>query len=201
MVEIQNQRLLKLAYLIGNYMKFLKYIKNSWACTAKRERSGGFAILYVMIIIAIILAVSLATINLISKEMRLARVARESLGARSAADTGLECMLMMGKAGASFFIDPNGSGTPTTTVYCGRDNNLSAVKYKIIQGTYSSSMYKYEVEIDYTPSSIPGPCFEADLVRDISGTPAKTTINIFGYNTCDSSKLGQQVQRGIIVDY
>jgi hypothetical protein len=150
-----------------------------------------------MIIIAIILAVSLATINLISKEMRLARVARESLGARSAADTGLECMLMMDKQPTQFKAD--GSTSPFTN-YCGRDNNGNSVEYTMTWSDLGGGNYKYDVEAT-NYGSIDGPCFDSDIVRDTTVSPEDTKINIFGYNTCDSSKLGQQVQRGIIVDY
>lgn len=167
----------------------------------RRVNTTGFAILYVMIIIAIILAVSLATINLINKEQALARVARESLNARSSADTGLECMLSTDKYPGQF--NPSNYSAPFT-INCGRDNSGNAVSYTVTCLSSCSTTGNYAYSVKATSyGSVNGPCFEADLTRTIGTSPAPDTtkINIFGYNTCLNSKIGQQVQRGIIIDY
>ncbi len=157
----------------------------------------GMAILYTIIIISIIIAVSLGIMSLIIKEKVLARVARNSLDARTGADTGLECMLYLDKA-PSKFIDPSSSSyAGAFTTFCGRDISGNSVSYDVIALSGTVSDYTYYVA---STSSVDGPCFEAYLYRDTSVTPNTTRVDIQGYNICDTTNPNS-VQRGIIAEY
>lgn len=161
----------------------------------KNNKDSGFAILYVMLVIAITLTSSIAIIKLVSRESTLSKSARDSLNARASADVGLECMLFMDKAPSSF--DPIANpGTFTTD--CGRDFSGTNISYNVTLTSSSGSGYNYSV----TPvsSNIDGPCFKGYIVRDTSGLPIKTRIDIFGYNTCKTGALSK-VERGIVAEY
>jgi len=60
----------------------------------KRETTdGGFALLYAVLMVSIVLAVSLSLLNIAYRQSVLTAIARESLVAGSAAETGLACAL------------------------------------------------------------------------------------------------------------
>ncbi len=162
----------------------------------KINPNSGFAILYAMLVIAAITALSLGTISLIVREKNLSSIANYSLNARASADVGLECMLYLDKAGISFrFVDPTVYSGPYTT-FCGRDNSGNSVSYTITLTSSSPSKYIYSVLPTTTPT---GPCFSGILERTI-GAPDTTKIDIQGYNICDPTNLSR-VERGILVDY
>ncbi len=72
--------------------RFLKQKKNK-AYPAKLQRSGGFVILFVMVISSIVLAVTLAIANISYKEIMFSTSAKDTNDAFFAADTGAECAL------------------------------------------------------------------------------------------------------------
>lgn len=180
----RGPRLLRQPYLIGNM-----YI---------HKQPKGFAILYVMLIISLVLAASFGVINLISREKALSRIARDSLNARASADVGLECMLFMDKAPTQYFLDPldPNFGTRMTSINCGRDNAGNPVAYTVfLSGSLPGTSYTYDI---YATSLPTGPCFTASLVRTM--VPFSTRMDIYGYNICDPTST-VRVQRGIIAEY
>ena len=165
--------------------------------TIIKKSNKGFAMIYTMLIITVITAVSFGALTLILKEKNLSKVARNSLDARSAADVGLECMLYLDKA-PSKFLDPSSTSySGTFTTLCGRDTSSNSVSYDVIALSGSSISYTYYVA---STSSVDGQCFEAYLYRDISVTPNTTRVDVQGYNICDITNTNS-VQRGIIAEY
>lgn len=168
------------------------------------KKNSGFAILYVMLIISLVLAASLGVVNLISREKALSRIARDSLNARAAADVGLECMLFMDKAPTKYFFDPAdvNFGTRLTTINCGRDNAGNPVAYTIaLASSIPGTSYTYNVSATPTSTTpfVPvGPCFSASLVRTM--VPIATRVDIYGYNICNPNDTSR-VQRGIVAEY
>ncbi len=176
--------LLRQRYLIGNM-----YI---------HKQPRGFAILYVMLVVSLVLAASLGVVNLISREKALSRIARDSLNARAAADVGLECMLFMDKAPTQYFLDPMDPnfGTRMTSIDCGRNNAGNPVTYTVfLSGSLPGTSYTYDVYVTSVPT---GPCFTASLVRTM--VPFSTRVDIYGYNVCNPAST-VRVQRGIVAEY
>lgn len=195
-MESHNQKTLKQVYLIGNYMKFLKYIKSNKVCTAKLERSGGFAILYTMMIIAIAMALSMGIIDLIMNQRSLSNIARESLASRSAADVGLECILYLDKLTVNGSNFDYANTNARTNIDCGKDLAGTAINYTITR--VGTTGYVYTVSTTSSASSIDGPCFNAYYTHTLA--PLETKIDIFGYNKCNPSDP-IRAERGIIAQY
>lgn len=88
-----------------------KKIKRNKACPAKLQRSGGFVILFVVVVSSIILAVTLAVANISLKEIKFGTSAKDTNDALFAADTGAECALINDKSTSNSFVQTGGSGT------------------------------------------------------------------------------------------
>jgi len=167
------------------------------------KKNTGFAILYTILIITIAVTMSANVLSLVTKERALSKVARDSVEARAATDVGMECMLYKDKMPTQF--DPN-INSSVFTMNCGRDTAGNTISYNVtlqscIPGPPPlgcTTSYLYEVST--TSSSVIGTCFKAYLQRDLSVTPAKTKVDIFGYNICDISDP-KRVERGIIAEY
>ncbi len=162
-----------------------------------KNKQKGVALLFTIVIISIALSITLGVISLILKENVLSNVAKNSLEARTSADVGLECMLYLDKAPSKFLDPASSSYSGAFTTLCGRDASNNTVSYDVIALSGTISAYTYYVA---STSSVDGPCFEAYLYRDISVTPNETTIDIQGYNICDTTNPNS-VQRGIIAEY
>ncbi len=159
-------------------------------------KKNGFAILYVLIIISIVLGLSMAVSKIVFSERSLTRIARDSLSARAAADVGMECMMNKDKLPTQF--DP--IINPMVFVFaCGRDNLGNAVMYEATPDpAITAPDYAYSVAIAGTPPD--GPCFSAYIYRYVSTPPVSTKLDVYGYNICDSSNPAH-VQRGILAEY
>jgi len=170
-------------------------------------KKNGFAILYVLIIISIVLGLSMAVSKIVFSERSLTRIARDSLSARSAADVGMECMMNKDKLPTQFDPTiyppppvPPAPPMPSFTFNCGRDNMGSPILYEAIQDLgVASPNYAYTVAV---PAGSPpdGPCFSAYLYRQVSTPPVSTKLDVYGYNICDPTNPAH-VQRGILAEY
>lgn len=91
----------------------IKKIKKNKACPAKLQRSGGFVLLFVIVISSIILAITLSIMDISLKEIKFGTSVRDTNDAFFAADTGAECALMNDKSTSNSFVQTGGSGTVT----------------------------------------------------------------------------------------
>ncbi len=158
------------------------------------NKHKGFAILYTMLIVTMALSLSVGVANLAYKERSLTRLGRDSLGARAAADVGMECMLYNDKVPTQF--DPNRNPVQFP-MFCGRDDQGTPVNYFATLTSSSSSNYVYTVDIAVP---VNGACFKAYIERDLLAVPIATKIDVFGYNICDTANPNR-VERGIIAEY
>ena len=177
--------------MFKNIKNKIKFYNNAFI---KKSSSSGFAILYTVLIIALIVGVSVGVVNLITQEKSLSRIAKDSLAARVSADVGMECMLYKDKMPTAF--DPNVNPL-TFFIDCGRDNFGNGITYQIDLASSTASGYTYNIT---ARGSVTGPCFKSYLQRDLTTTPITTKIDIYGYNICDSTSP-QRVERGIIAEY
>jgi hypothetical protein len=157
-------------------------------------KSKGFALLYTILIISIIVTLSVGTSNLVSKERRLSLLARQSLNARSAADAGMECMLYNDKLPTQF--DPS-INPGSFSFVCGIDSGGNPIIYNSSFGGLPGGVYWYTV---FTSLSTNDPCFNASITRDMTALPPSTVLSVSGYNFCDINSPSR-VERGIVAEY
>lgn len=151
-------------------------------------KNKGYAILYTLVIVSIISAISIGVAHSVQKQLVLSSLARDSQMAFYAADTAAECALYANE-------NPNNNpnlGLPGlgSTWNCGKDDkgNDFVIDYSITPlGLFA---------LDAIPLS-GGSCFLTTIDKTV---PSVITIIVKGYNTCDNSSA-RQVERGIRVDY
>lgn len=171
----------------------------------------GFALIYVILIITISISLTAGIISLAVKELQLSKVARESLVARTAAESGMECMLYNDKSTSTTLSNFDGVATPRFA--CGRDGTGASIFYNssVSNGPTvcnGNPGYKYTISYDSVPyggSAPTGPCFKAYLCRDTTGTGpvagvGVTSVDVMGYNICDTNSP-KRVERGLNATY
>lgn len=165
-------------------------------------KKNGFAILYVLVIISIVLGLSMAISKVVFGERSLTRIGRDSLSARAAAGVGMECMIYKDKLPTQFdpiVNPPPPAPAPAFTFNCGRDNMGNPILYEAIADTSGlPNDYSYTVGVPLG-APIDGPCFSAYLYRQMVPTMS-TRVDVYGYNICDDTNPAR-VQRGILAEY
>ncbi len=142
--------------------------------------SGGFALLYTVVIISLLLTIAISISDTSLKQGVLSGLAKDSQIAFYQADAGAECALYYDVALAAF---PFGGGTPPPgTMTCGSAS---------IPLTSSTGSY-----FIYETTTGSAPCFS---VRIDKSNPAQTKIESRGHNICGASP--RQVERAIKVRY
>lgn len=136
--------------------------------TNQKKNSSGYAILFSVLLVSIILAITLGVLNIALKEFQFTSTARNSHVSFFAADTGGECALYGRKNGMMDTLPP--------TMVCDTQTRTST------QTDLSFDITRF----DFQPISVQDGCALVDIVIDNSDTQiSKTTINSHGYNvTC-----------------
>lgn len=155
-----------------------KYIYGS---TTKR----GFAMLFTVLIITLILSIAIGISNLSLKQMILSSLAKDSQISFYEADTAVECGLYYDSILNVFPVGTDGSTAPGEII-CG--NNTYTID--------SNSLTDYLV---YKQNVIDGtkPC--SSLYFDKLTTPGTNIVQGRGYNICDNTQ--RQVERALEVRY
>jgi len=139
----------------------------------KNNYNQGYALIFTLLIISVIVAVASGTALTLTKNLTLSSTARESQIAFYEADTAGECALY-----ASQFIDLDN----TQALNCG-DLTLD------IDNTISPIYFLSDLNAGDKP------CFTVEIDKRTSPVVVKAR----GYNTCGSSK--DVVERGIEISY
>lgn len=181
----------------------------------KRGQSGGYTLLFAVLVSSIVLGVALSILSISRRELLLSSNARESQYAFYAADSGLECASYNDLVGNVF------SGAANPTVTC---KGITPVVMSSRSGSNSYETiytYNFKLPVDNMDTSgvIPQMCADVTVVKDITetksldaatgllittGTKVSTTIDSDGYNvgwnpvTSDCSKASiRKVQRSL----
>ncbi len=144
--------------------------------------SQGYAILFAVLLISIILAIALGILNIALKEFNFTATARNSHVGFFAADTGGECALYAKKNGmlngASVATPPSMTCDTQTVTSTGVDLGNSITQFT------------------FQPISVQDGCSVVDIVIDNSNTQiSKTTINAHGYNIKCNQLSNNAVQK------
>jgi len=156
-------------------MKFLNNILNS---------KKGFVLLYAILIIGLILALTFSITNITIKERKLSRLSEESFSAFFAAESGMECALYWDlKDSESWFrYDPTEPG--------GRNITCNGQTFTV--GNEEGEVN--EMEILFSDSS------NSSVVVVDKSVEDSTSLLSSGYSV-DDSTVGSGVERGISVKY
>ena len=152
----------------------------------KTKKQKGYALLFTLVVVSIMVAMSAGVSSSISKQMILSSTAHDSQIAFYEADTGAECALYAYSKGGGFIL----SGAPYNGKFdCGLNDQNNLVTLDVVETFSGSQVYKFT-----PPSSQKGTCAKFEL--DQSGGPTAVTAQVYGYNICDS-KTKRSVERGI----
>ncbi|MFA7192019.1 MAG: hypothetical protein WC089_01830 [Candidatus Paceibacterota bacterium] len=147
------------------------------------KNQKGYAILYTVVIISIIMTIAIGLSNAVNKQLILSSVARDSQSAFYQADTAIECALYIQfknpgyVAGKDFDCGLKADGSDVTLtaqggggVFTLKDNSITS-----------------------------GPCFEI-YVDESNNTPDNRVIKASGYNECNPASP-KRVERSFEVRY
>lgn len=158
----------------------------------KKDTKKGYAILFVMVIISIISAVTAGLANTTLKQSILSSVAKDSQSAFYASDTATECALYAHYNPSIFDTFTDGQAW-----ICGADKNENP--YSLIYKNNPSGR-------GYTLTPPPSlkesidPCFSIETSTTTVGGYDTTTIYAKGYNFCkkDSSRSVERAIKAVI---
>jgi hypothetical protein len=150
-----------------------------------KKHNQGFAMLFTVLIITLILSIAIGISNLSLKQMILSSLAKDSQISFYEADTAVECGLYYDSVLESFPAGTDGS-TALSQIMCGNKiyslDGASVMDYLI---------YKQNV------TDVSKPC--SALYFDKLSSPGTNVVQGRGYNICDSTP--RQVERALEVRY
>ncbi len=157
----------------------------------KLNEKKGYALLFTMVIVSVIMAIATGISTSISKQLVLSGTALESQVAFYEADTAAECALYAIQVlGMPDLILP---GPPYNQQFdCGQDSAGNLITLDV-----SSVLPNIYDIVPNLPPSYKGPCFHIEVDESVSPAVAKA----FGYNMCNSPNNRNVVERGIEIIY
>ena len=166
-------------------------LKFKKACPQRSRLRGGrgFTLLLSILVVSVILSVSLGIFDIMTKELKLSGLGRESQIAFYAADAGVECFFYWeikhpDLADSAFDTDSNN----ISSVVCGSNNGVNGVSGpNFTSGTGISS---FNLTLGSDPDK---KCAKVKVTK--SGLT--TTVESRGYNTACDSTSPFKVERAI----
>lgn len=153
----------------------------------KNKNNKGYAILFTIIIVGIILAIATGMSDVAYKEIILSSVASDSQVAFYQADTAAECGLYVDQVLTIPYLLLN-----PTSFTCGRNSSGIATPIHIGQVDPNQASYYLGSKL------LKDPCF--DVTLDLTGNTGNSIITANGYNVCDKTNT-RTVERSIKVTY
>ena len=173
----------------------------------KTSEQKGFTLLLSLLVISIILSVSFGVFDVMTKELKLSGIGRESQISFYAADAGIECAYFWdikhpGFDDSAFDLDNNN----VSSVECGEDD-VSDASFEDKDGNGLKETSSFNFNMGDTNNKTEK-CAEVTVSKatgdnyDCGGQNCKditTTIESKGYNYSCGSKSPHKVERGIRV--
>ena len=150
---------------------------------SKKFKEDGYAILFTVMIVAIISMITMGLSNAAYKQIILSSVAKDSTTAFYQSDIASECALYLDNQ--YNMVPPSGTGSPWT---CGG--------YQLIYSNPSPGVYS----LGPVNESDSGKCFRVDVTKTNTGSAIATEVLARGYNICDKSNI-RTVERAVQIDY
>ncbi|MAG12315.1 hypothetical protein CL630_00700 [bacterium] len=161
----------------------------------KLQASGGYLLLFSVVVSSIVLAIGLGIFNIVNKSLILSSAGRSSQVAFYAADTGVECALYWDRKHEGFsttvFATSSASNPPVSGVVCNNED-IASEPWIISEQTVSSAKTTFNLTLNN------GTCATVVLSKEDSGI--RTKIESSGFNTCSLSNP-RRIERAIRVTY
>jgi hypothetical protein len=151
-----------------------------------QTKKEGFALLYSVVIISLILTIAISISNTSYKQTILSSLAKDSQIAFYQADAGAECGMYYDLVLNQFPLGTVVAGAPAT-ISCGTKTLALA------SGDSGDDYFVYEQQSPVATD----PCFE--VIFDKITDPIKSTIDARGNNRCGAGP--RQVERAVRVQY
>ncbi|RJQ30690.1 hypothetical protein C4572_03855 [Candidatus Parcubacteria bacterium] len=163
-----------------------------------KTRKRGFTLLLSLLVVSVVLTVSLGVFEIMTKEIKLSGVGRESQISFYAADAGIECFYFWevkhpGLTQSAFAL---GGENNINSVVCGQKkdgsgNNVSGVSNQKFDGDKTSSFSLTLGEGDNIR------CANVEVSKEDKGRYIETAVKSRGYNTSCDSNSPRKVERAI----
>ena len=150
------------------------------------REQAGFAMLFTVLLVSLILTIALSISDLTLKQTLLSSLAKDSQIAFYQADAGVECGMYQDITLGNFPLGKSPAQVPNQ-FYCG-ENSMTM--------DLSSSLNDYFVFKEDLAGTA-SPCFS--IVFDKVTTPGSNKVQTRGYNRCSVSP--RQVERALEVSY
>ena len=147
------------------------------------RKANGFTLLLSLLVVSVILSVSLGIFNIMTKELKLSGIGRESQIAFYAADVGIECFFYWeikhpGLTNSAF--EP--AEEVTNKISCAGNNDI---------GIESLSPYSFNLPLSDNS------CVKIKVVKKYYTDKVVTTVESRGYNVACDSDSPFKVERAI----
>jgi len=164
-----------------------------WLTIQKQSRNAGFALLYAVIVIAVLSSLGSVLSNLLVRESNLSATSRQSSRAYYSADAGQECALYWDLQEEHFPAPPD-NAKDKGDVTCSDDTaSVSADSY---ENSNKEDVNEYTFAISNSSVDV---CVATTTVLKIDKTDRLVTkIESIGQNTCGSNP---DVQRALRTTY
>lgn len=153
---------------------------------SKPKYSGGYAVIFSVVVISVVVVVTLATSSLVQKELELSSIGQQSMEAFFAADAGIECALYWDISRRDYH---NAFGRNDGGAVSGI-RNISCEGRTVTPTETGSGVYEFAIE----PSGVD---YWYEVTLTVDGTD--TTVKSNGYNT--RTPGSGRVERGLEVRY
>ena len=161
----------------------------------KTNKQKGFTLLFASLVGSLLLALGIATFNIVLRELDLSSSARESRKAFYAADSGWECAFFHDrKRPAVFATSTNSLGIPTPTFIQCRNGDISVASTRAAFSAVST--FRMPLNDDA--------CADVKITKDDNDNKdkiSKTFIESRGKNDCTTNPNPNRVERAIRVKY
>ncbi len=154
-----------------------------------KNENRGYAILFTVVVVGIISAITIGLTNAAYKQMMLSSVARDSTSAFYQADISSECAMYADNI--DFLLNTK----LTDTFTCGG----STMNYVHTQAQDNFDQIYYLIPLDENLNKN-SKCFKADITKTEGESSIATKVEALGYNICNTSNL-RTVERAIEVNY
>ena len=154
------------------------------------RRQAGFTLLFSLLVVSVILSVSLGISNIMTKELKLSGIGRESQIAFYAADVGIECFFYWeikhpGLDDSAF--EPDGS---SNTIECAGSGDIVLSDANLDE----NSFYYFDISFGAPTNS----CVKVEVTKDYpTSKKVVTTVESRGYNVACDSDSPFKVERAI----
>lgn len=184
-------------------MSFFK-IKTNTDKISENRKNRGLTILFATLVSILALSVGASIINLALKQTLLSGSTRESQYAFYASNTGIECAFYWDNQGAPdgsdvFATSSDSEITSDPNVSCAGRGLIGSGGLSIDQSESGPNKGVTTFRIEFVESGLPY-CADVIVTKEDDGNFINTTIDSFGYNTCDDENP-RRIERGLQLNY